>query len=620
GLRLQYLYNLFLQVQACQTAKNPPHIFWLSRYLTAKGLFQRNCLVAYELIAQEFSHTVVNKMIPCLLPDDEWKKIPNPLDLSTEFSQALLNSQPETKIVKKIFNSPGKIGQTLRQHYTTQAKLFAAQIKNLTGNKKLAVLVDSGWQATTQKLLMQGYPEIDWHGLYFARTGSVKKNNWHFFNVIGLMFESYTYQPNMPETCIHYHHHIIEDLLEPNIPSVEYLWQNPETKTVSPPAVYVNFDASTPAQDELHYQGIIEYFQTCSQAKHPLKLLQIRQRSREAWQILNQKIRFPTPADVAILDVRSRSADFGKRERNPVVLRRARWLTERDKNTRLQHALWRQGQISLEYPQKYRKKQEEYAQKQESLPQNLPHKHKIPLVAVITRTKNRPVMLQRAAKSIANQTFRDLIWVVINDGGEPTEVNQIIQNAPVDLRQVLVIHNPTSLGMEAASNIGIKNSHSKYIVIHDDDDSWQPEFLAHTVKFLENPPVDSMKGVITHAHRLSEVIVSDKYIEIIDSCPYQDWVMTIPLYEMASMNMFAPISFLFSRQVYEEIGGFDEQLPVLGDWDFNIRFLLKYDIGVIPQKLANYHHRDYLKTGDYSNSLIGAISQHQIYESIVRNR
>ena len=245
---------------------------------------------------------------------------------------------------------------------------------------------------------------------------------------------------------------------------------------------------------------------------------------------------------------------------------------------------------------------------------------KLTSVAVITRTKNRPVMLKRAAKSVACQTFKDLVWVVVNDGGDPQEVDNIVQQSPVDLRKVIIVHNPQSLGMEAASNRAIAASDSKYLIIHDDDDSWQPQFLARTVDFLENPPVPSMLGVIAHAKRISEVIVDDEYIDIIDVCPYQEWVKTVPLYEMASMNMFAPISFLFARKVYDEIGGFDEQLPVLGDWDFNIRFLMKYDIGVIPEQLANYHHRDYLTSGSYSNSLIGAISKHQMYEAIVRNR
>ena len=622
GLRMQYLYELFLKYQGCNPPASPYQLLWISRFMTAKGLFKRNSRSAFKVIAKEFNHTLTSKMLPCLLPVHEREEFKY-YNWLREFSRDILSAKPNEQIVAKVFSSPGKYGDRLRQHYRQQAELFEQQFKTLTAGKSTAVLVDSGWQATTQKLLMEGYSEIDWHGLYFGRTGSRQANNWHFHNVMGLMFESYNYNPEQPETCIHYYHHIIEDLLEPPLPSVEYLRLDRQTNSVLPPEAYKDGNYWTPGEDEDHYRGVIEYFQTQNQS---LSLLEIRLRSREAWIKLDHKVRFPTPEDLEILDVRSRSADFGKEEKNPVVLRCARNLVERNTETRLRHALWKQGQIAIEYPKKYQKKQEEFAAANEQASTAnksaliKDKENDIPSVAVITRTKNRPVMLKRAAKSVACQTFSDLVWVVVNDGGDPEEVDRIVQQSPVDLRKVIIVHNPKSLGMEAASNRAIANSKSKYLVIHDDDDSWQPQFLARTVEFLENPPVPSMRGVITHAERISEVIVDDEYIEVIDSCPYQEWVMTVPLYEMASMNMFAPISFLFLREVYDEIGGFDEQLPVLGDWDFNIRFLMKYDIGVIPEKLSNYHHRDYLKSGNYSNSLLGAISKHQIYEAVVRNR
>ena len=46
---------------------------------------------------------------------------------------------------------------------------------------------------------------------------------------------------------------------------------------------------------------------------------------------------------------------------------------------------------------------------------------------------------------------------------------------------------------------------------------------------------------------------------------------------------------MFSKKAFDQIGGFDETLPVLGDWDFNIRFLEKFEIGLIRENLANYH-------------------------------
>ena len=59
------------------------------------------------------------------------------------------------------------------------------------------------------------------------------------------------------------------------------------------------------------------------------------------------------------------------------------------------------------------------------------------------------------------------------------------------------------------------------------------------------------------------------------------WLRSVDIGAMSIRNQYSPISFLFRRSCYEKISGFDESLPVLGDWDFNLRFLLKYDIGIV---------------------------------------
>ena len=97
------------------------------------------------------------------------------------------------------------------------------------------------------------------------------------------------------------------------------------------------------------------------------------------------------------------------------------------------------------------------------------------------------------------------------------------------------------------------------------------------------------------------------------------WVDTIHLMQMAMGNIFAPIAFLFRREFYDKIGGFNENYPVLGDWDFNLRFLLETDIGIIPERLANYHHRDQGEMTALGNSVIAGRDKHLTYSSIVRN-
>lgn len=239
-----------------------------------------------------------------------------------------------------------------------------------------------------------------------------------------------------------------------------------------------------------------------------------------------------------------------------------------------------------------------------------------PKVVVITRTKNRPVMLRRALASVSHQTFRHFAWVIVNDGGDAAEVEMIATSARQEQLEVHTIHNSQSLGMEAASNCGIRGSDSELLVIHDDDDTWDPAFLATTTAFLDAEPV--YDGVVTHANRVDEVIEGDQ-IRIIRTVPWNHDLMSVYLIEMARVNSFPPISFVFRRSVLAKIGLFDESLPVLGDWDFHLRFLTAFDIGVVPRPLAFYHHRE-SASGVYGNSLYDGASKHIRYDALLRNR
>lgn len=240
-------------------------------------------------------------------------------------------------------------------------------------------------------------------------------------------------------------------------------------------------------------------------------------------------------------------------------------------------------------------------------------------VAVVTRTRNRPLLLRRAAQSVSSQTFKDFLWVVVNDGGDAETVRSIVEGAGLERDNILLVSLSQSRGMEAASNAGIAASQSDFVVIHDDDDSWAPDFLEKTVAFLSGPQGQRYGGVITHSIHVSEDIRDGEVIER-RRRPFQTSVRDVQLSQMLRGNFFPPISFLFRRSIWEEIGGFNEDLPVLGDWFFNLEFLLKADIGVLPEPLAFYHHRDQASAGTaYANSVVAAGHRHSELAAVVRN-
>lgn len=226
-------------------------------------------------------------------------------------------------------------------------------------------------------------------------------------------------------------------------------------------------------------------------------------------------------------------------------------------------------------------------------------------VAIIVRTKDRPVMLQRAIRDILAQSYKDWLMVVVNDGGN-TETLDLVLNEFSDAlgERLLTVSHPVSLGMQTASNMGISVCDSDFVVIHDDDDTWHQEFLSRTVAEMDahgwNPTV---AGVVTWTQVIVEEILDGYEIVETDRFMFNDKLHTLSLVELGIENRFPPISFLFRRTAFEQVGRFREEFGVLGDWDFHLRILAKFDIHVITEPLAGYHHRADVTTGAYGNSV-----------------
>jgi glycosyltransferase involved in cell wall biosynthesis len=241
-------------------------------------------------------------------------------------------------------------------------------------------------------------------------------------------------------------------------------------------------------------------------------------------------------------------------------------------------------------------------------------------VAIVTRTKDRPLLLARAIGSVLAQRHTNWLHVIVNDGGDPAPVEALVHDhAGGYAGRARVLHHPLSVGMEAASNAGIAASASRYIAIHDDDDTWHPDFLARALAAIAAHPIAECAGAIAWAERVNERIEGDRIIEVSRES-YNGWMQRVELWRLLAANQFPPISFVFARAALDEVGGFDPALPVLGDWDFNVRFCARYEVALVPAHLAYYHHRVEASAGAYVNTVVGGAALHEQWRIWLINR
>lgn len=212
-----------------------------------------------------------------------------------------------------------------------------------------------------------------------------------------------------------------------------------------------------------------------------------------------------------------------------------------------------------------------------------------PLVAVITRTKNRPQYLARARQSVESQGSAELVHVIVNDGGDAAEVERVMQGS----KFAQLIHLQTSVGRGAAANVGLKQSRSTLVVFHDDDDTWAPGFLTRVVAAWKQ---GGRRGVITGAERIVEKDLVELRRE-----PFFPHLEALSLADVARENCFVNLAFVAERAAIAEVGGYDETLPLYEDWDFNLRFLQRFDVTYVREPLARYHHRE-VASGAAQNS------------------
>ena len=240
----------------------------------------------------------------------------------------------------------------------------------------------------------------------------------------------------------------------------------------------------------------------------------------------------------------------------------------------------------------------------------------MPRVSVIMRTKDRDVLLRRALSDVARQTFTDWGLVIVNDGGSASVVDDALAESGFDPAKVQVIHNPTSHGMEAASNQGLDAGASEFVVVHDDDDTWAEDFLAVTVGFLDEHP--DAPGVTVRTEIVFEEEQDGRYVEV-GREPFWGHLTSISYYDLLQINRFVPISFLYRRSVHDAVGRFREDLPVVGDWDFHLRIARRWNIPMLPERpLAFWHHRRGVE-GVSGNSIYAEADAHVAWDKWVRD-
>ncbi|MER7515399.1 glycosyltransferase family 2 protein [Streptomyces sp. NPDC126499] len=114
-------------------------------------------------------------------------------------------------------------------------------------------------------------------------------------------------------------------------------------------------------------------------------------------------------------------------------------------------------------------------------------------VATVIATHRRPEALLRAVRSALEQTVRDQVVLVVDDGAGLPEL-------PADSRLFAVSLGRNTGVAGVVRNVGIRLTSSAYVAFLDDDNLWEPTHLQEALAVLEAP--GGPDGVYTALRRL----------------------------------------------------------------------------------------------------------------------
>lgn len=202
------------------------------------------------------------------------------------------------------------------------------------------------------------------------------------------------------------------------------------------------------------------------------------------------------------------------------------------------------------------------------------------LVSVIIPTYSRADNILRAIDSVLKQTYKPIEIIVVDDNGinTPFQLETEKKLYPfIKENKVFYIKHETNRNGSAARNTGLKASHGDFINFLDDDDIFTPDKVQKQLAYLLQKQTDF--GGVTCNIR----VVGKK--RSFCTCNKKEGNLAEDF--LCGKMRFNTSSILFRREALEAINGFDETFYRHQDWELNIRFFRKYQMGCCSDILLN---------------------------------
>ena len=253
----------------------------------------------------------------------------------------------------------------------------------------------------------------------------------------------------------------------------------------------------------------------------------------------------------------------------------------------------------------------------------------MPAVSIILPSFDRLAYLRAAVASVFEQSCED--WeLVIADDGSGRETREFLHELARRPRVRLLLL-PHSGNPPAVRNRALALATGSYCAFLDSDDLWAPDKLARQLAALRTAPAalwsdTGFQFVDAQLQPLGAAPASARAASATAASALAQGSLAAALLD--GRRIIVQSSVMVSRTLLEQLGGYDERLPVCGDYELWVRLALSCEIRHLPEALVRvrrhgqYYASDVAACRDFTRALaqLKALIEPPELKAILRRR
>lgn len=201
--------------------------------------------------------------------------------------------------------------------------------------------------------------------------------------------------------------------------------------------------------------------------------------------------------------------------------------------------------------------------------------------SIVIPLYNKQTAISKTLQSVLSQTYANYEVIVVDDGSTDESAKQVkeIKDSRINLIQ------KANGGVCSARNRGIQEAKYEYIALLDGDDQWHEDYLAEQVRLIKDFPEAKMWGI-----NFAEMDHGELLRTLPTGLPegYRGYIDDYFQIKGRISDLFHSSAVIIKKEVFEQVGYFDERIKYAEDIDMWYRIIANYSVVFYDRYLVYY--------------------------------